>query len=45
MFIATWVTIAREWNQPRRPPADSEIVAVYVHNGVLFSYKEKAIFR
>ena len=42
MFIAAQFTIARLWNQPRCPSTDEWIKKlVYIHNGILFSHKEK----
>jgi hypothetical protein len=40
MFIAALFTIAKLWKQPRCPTTDEENV-VFIHNGILFSYKEE----
>jgi hypothetical protein len=40
MFAAASFTIAKLWNQARCLRMDKQNV-VHIHNGVLFSYKEK----
>ena len=43
VFIAALFTIARTWKQPRCPSADERIRKLWVHNGILLSYKKEHI--
>ena len=48
MFIAALFTIARTWKQPRWMDKDGrwmdKEVVVYIHNGILLSYKKECIW-
>jgi hypothetical protein len=44
MFIVVLFTIAKQWKQPRCPPAEEWIKKmwhIYAQNGVLMSHKEQ----
>ena len=43
LFIATLLTIARTWKQPRCPSTDKKEVMVCIHNGILLSHKKECI--
>jgi hypothetical protein len=43
MFITALLTIAKLWKQPRCPPVLMNGLknVTFIHNGILFSYKEE----
>ena len=40
MFTAALFTIVKTWKQPKYPLTD-ELIKIYIHNGILLSYKKR----